>query len=446
MVKVRVQKAGVLQGVVAHKATHATGGTDALSPADIGALPANDASVTDARNPTGPAGGDLSGTYPNPQIGAGVIVDADVSASAAIAESKLALASDAAAGTASRRTLGTGATQAAAGNDSRLSDTRTPTDASVTTAKMAANNKGIVICTSTTRPASPVEGQHIYETDTDQTLKNTGTPAAPVWTNTATSAPAASETVSGTVELATATETRTGTDATRAVHPAGLSALLSDAFGTYIAGLELEWVSNTQIQARSGSAWVPSLSRVLDVPNAISATVTTPTNATWYYAYLTSTGTLELSTQAPNAPYKGSARIKGPSGTPDNTRRYLGAVRTADTGNRFMNFSSRLGFVRYLENTAVAPFNILVSGVATSLVGVSCTAVVPPTSTRMFARRFATGGNVFFSHLGVTPTEIAAYTASDADTTIELHSSQAFQYRMTAGNLSVYVYGYYEER
>lgn len=65
----------------------------------------------------------------------------------------------------------------------------------------------------------------------------TGTPAAPTadpGTNTtqvATTAfvkaavdafPAASETVAGKVELATAAETTTGTDATRAVHPAGL--------------------------------------------------------------------------------------------------------------------------------------------------------------------------------------------------------------------------------
>jgi len=57
----------------------------------------------------------------------GKIVDADISPTAAIAESKLDLATDAAAGTGSRRTIGTGALQACAGNDARLSDGRTPT-------------------------------------------------------------------------------------------------------------------------------------------------------------------------------------------------------------------------------------------------------------------------------------------------------------------------------
>ena len=49
----------------------------------------NDARFSDARAPTGTASGDLSGTYPSPQIAAGVIVDADVNASANIAQSKI---------------------------------------------------------------------------------------------------------------------------------------------------------------------------------------------------------------------------------------------------------------------------------------------------------------------------------------------------------------------
>lgn len=48
-----------------------------------------------------------------------------------------AMAVDAAAGVGSLRTLGTGATQATAGNDARLSDNRTPLDNSVTSAKIA---------------------------------------------------------------------------------------------------------------------------------------------------------------------------------------------------------------------------------------------------------------------------------------------------------------------
>lgn len=97
-------------------ATRRTLGTGALQ-----AAAGNDSRLSDTRTPTA-----LS------------VVDASVSASAAIAESKLALASDAAAGTASRRTLGTGALQAAAGNDSRLSDTRTPSALSVTNAMVSA--------------------------------------------------------------------------------------------------------------------------------------------------------------------------------------------------------------------------------------------------------------------------------------------------------------------
>lgn len=59
-------------------------------------------------------------------------------ANATLTDTQIASANkDGAAGTAGMRTLGTGASQAASGSDSRLSDTRTPTDGSVTQAKMA---------------------------------------------------------------------------------------------------------------------------------------------------------------------------------------------------------------------------------------------------------------------------------------------------------------------
>jgi hypothetical protein len=137
----------------------------ALDELDTEKLTSSDPRLTDTRTPT-----------------AGSVVNASVSAAAAIAESKLALASDAAAGTASRRTLGTSATSACAGNDARLSDTRTPAAASVTLATLATTVSAFHI--GATAPATPKEGQGWYKDDTNETFVNIGTSGAPIWKQT----------------------------------------------------------------------------------------------------------------------------------------------------------------------------------------------------------------------------------------------------------------------
>jgi len=84
--------------------------------------------------------------------------------------------SDGSAATPSLRTLGTGAAQACAGNDARLSNTRTPTDGSVTSAKVSSTIKDAAATTASMRTLGVGANQACA--GNDARLNDDRTPAA----------------------------------------------------------------------------------------------------------------------------------------------------------------------------------------------------------------------------------------------------------------------------
>jgi len=226
----------------------------------------------------------------------------------------------------------------------------------------------------------------------------------------------------------------------------------------YIDGLKMEYVAPGQMRFTSGSAYIPSLGRVLALPSALTKTLTLSAN-TWYHNFLYSNSgvaDVETATTLPDTPYSGTARTK----TGDTSRRYIGSFKTNASSviSKFDHDQSSGNSITYLESINSPPYLVVSAGSATTATSVSCAATVPMTSraAKFLANNNATGQFVYLSNsTAVNPLDNNFWLSlitpgSSFFASFPLDSSQSFNYMYNAapsgGQVFIRVAGYSYER
>ncbi len=148
----------------------------------------------------------------------------------------------------------------------------------------------------------------------------------------------------------------------------------------HILGLRMEYVGPASIRVSSGSAWIPSLQRAVEVPAALTLSGMTLAANTWYHLYLYLNGAtpaIEAVATAPASPYSGSARAK----TGDASRRYVGSFLT-DASSQILQFMvGSANDFRWTFSGSGGVLRPLANGKATTRTTVSLGAIVPLTAT-----------------------------------------------------------------
>lgn len=150
----------------------------------------------------------------------------------------------------------------------------------------------------------------------------------------------------------------------------------------HMLGLGMEYVGPAAVRVTSGSAWIPSLQRAVEVPSALTLSGLSLTPSTWYHLFLYMNGAtpaIEAVTTVPAAPYSGTARAKNG----DPSRRYIGSFKTGSTGQilKFVHVPAD-NSVAYNESIGGAPFVVVNGSTQTVPTTADCSAVVPLTSRR----------------------------------------------------------------
>lgn len=225
----------------------------------------------------------------------------------------------------------------------------------------------------------------------------------------------------------------------------------------YIDGLKMQWVSANAVTVGSGSAYIPSLGRVVRAPTALALSSLVLTASTWYHLYLylnAGTPAIECVTTAPAAAYYGTARAK----TGDTSRRYIGSVRTDGTGNviRF-DHCSISGNIMYGMSINNAPLNPLVNGGATTATNVDLSGSIPVTGSRgaLYLENSAASSVAYIAtpDLGDPIVNVITFVRSGVKlaSSYLLSSNQQINYECNSApaggtGLTVWVLGYTYER
>lgn len=202
-----------------------------------------------------------------------------------------------------------------------------------------------------------------------------------------------------------------------------IGAQLAAAEAGYINGLQLEWVSTTQVRVATGAAQLESTRQILVVPSALTISPSLA-NSTWYHCYIydnSGTAALECPTTAPASPWVGTARSK--SG--DSTRRYVGSFRTDSSANIYNFFTEGAGGLQLVRwrNDVTNDNRILTNGSATTNTNVDASSRAPVTARAIEVTIYnlATTGVCYFD----TNEAGSAGTGLDPDSGIGLFAINA---------------------